>query len=130
MAAKGTVSKNEIFAKMMEVFPESFMYNEGKELRINWKEDGAPIQIKATLTAAKVPVEASAADIQKSKAVKIAPSGALHFGSTDDDDNNSTDNWNDAAMPAPVPTVNGSTDSLTPEEKKNISVLVKQLGLQ
>lgn len=57
MAAKGSVAKAEIFKKMNEDFSNSFIYNGGKELRINWTEDGEPIQIKVTLTYVKEPVQ-------------------------------------------------------------------------
>lgn len=53
MAAKGSIAKGEIQAKILEVFPGSFLYNDGKEIRINTTENGAEIQIKVTLTAAK-----------------------------------------------------------------------------
>ena len=54
--AKGSIAKNEVYNKVMEMFPGSFMYNDGKELRINMEEDGEPVQIKLILTAAKTPV--------------------------------------------------------------------------
>lgn len=54
--AKGSIAKNEIYNKIMETFPDSFMYNDGKELRINTKENGELVQIKLVLTAAKTPV--------------------------------------------------------------------------
>lgn len=57
MAAKGAQAKQTVFAKMLETFPDSFMYNDGKELRINMMEDGAVAQIKVTLTCAKVAVD-------------------------------------------------------------------------
>jgi hypothetical protein len=57
MAAKGAQAKQAVFAKMLEAFPDSFMYNDGKELRINMMEDGAVVQIKVALTAAKVAVD-------------------------------------------------------------------------
>lgn len=57
MAAKGASSKKAIFDKMLEVFPNSFMYNDGKELRINMMEDGVEVQVKVALTCAKVAVE-------------------------------------------------------------------------
>ena len=56
MAAKGATAKKEVFEKMLEVFEGSFMYNGGKELRINCEEESGPVQIKVTLTAAKEPV--------------------------------------------------------------------------
>ena len=57
MAAKGSILKQEIAQKILEVFPNSFLYNDGKEVRINGMENGIATQIKITLTAAKVPVE-------------------------------------------------------------------------
>lgn len=57
MAAKGSILKQEIAQKILEVFPNSFLYNDGKEVRINGMENGIVTQIKITLTAAKVPVE-------------------------------------------------------------------------
>lgn len=57
MAAKGAIAKSNISQKILEVFPNSFLYNDGKEIRINTTEDGLPIQIKLVLTAAKVAVE-------------------------------------------------------------------------
>lgn len=57
MAAKGSILKQEITQKILEAFPSSFLYNDGKEVRINGMENGVPTQIKITLTTAKVPVE-------------------------------------------------------------------------
>lgn len=51
--AKGSVAKSEVYNKIMEVFPGSFMYNDGKELRINITENGEPVQLKLVLTASK-----------------------------------------------------------------------------
>lgn len=53
--AKGQKSKIVIQNKILELFPEAFIY--GKEIRIPIEEDGEIIQIKVTLTAAKVSVE-------------------------------------------------------------------------
>ena len=50
--AKGAIAKKEIFDKLLTVFPGSFMANE-KTLRIPYEEEGAPLEIKVTLTAAK-----------------------------------------------------------------------------
>lgn len=55
MAAKGSVSKEQITAKILETFPGAFQYD--KELRIPMVEDGSEIQIKVALTCAKVNVE-------------------------------------------------------------------------
>ena len=57
MAAKGTATKQLIMKKLLEIFPDSFLYNGGKELRINQMEDGELVQIKLTLTASKNIVE-------------------------------------------------------------------------
>lgn len=57
MAVKGAILKQEIAQKILETFPNSFLYNDGKEIRINGMENGIITQIKITLTAAKVPVE-------------------------------------------------------------------------
>lgn len=51
--AKGSQLKKEILDKMLKIFPNSFLYNNGKELRICGQEDGNEIQVKVTLTAAK-----------------------------------------------------------------------------
>lgn len=57
MAAKGSILKQEIAEKILEVFPGSFLYNDGKEIRINGIENGENLQIKVVLTTAKVAVE-------------------------------------------------------------------------
>ena len=56
MAAKGTILKQDIAKKILETFPNSFLYNDGKEIRINGIEDGVELQIKCVLTCAKTPV--------------------------------------------------------------------------
>ncbi len=53
MAARGTESKNIIFAKLQEVFPNAFWEDQGKILRIPLDENGARVEVKVTLTAAK-----------------------------------------------------------------------------
>jgi hypothetical protein len=57
MAVKGTILKKEITDKILEVFPGSFLYNDGKEIRIPGMEDGQLIQVKVALTCAKTNVE-------------------------------------------------------------------------
>lgn len=54
--ARGSQSKKKITEKILNIFPESFIYND-KEIRIPFDEDGDEVQIKVTLTAAKVNVE-------------------------------------------------------------------------
>ena len=53
MAAKGTESKNVIFNKLQEIFPDAFWEDQGKILRIPLDENGARVEVKVTLTAAK-----------------------------------------------------------------------------
>ena len=53
--AKGSVSKEKVAQKILELFPEAFAYE--KEIRVPMIEDGAEVQIKVTLTCAKNNVE-------------------------------------------------------------------------
>ena len=57
MAAKGSILKKEIAEKILATFPGSFLYNDGKEIRINGTENGENLQIKISMTTAKVAVE-------------------------------------------------------------------------
>ena len=57
MAAKGSILKQEIAEKILATFSGSFLYNDGKEIRINGIENGEKLQIKLTLTCAKTAVE-------------------------------------------------------------------------
>lgn len=49
--ARGSTSKEIITAKILSMFEGSFI--NGKEIRLPMMEDGSPIEIKVTLTAAK-----------------------------------------------------------------------------
>lgn len=51
MAAKGQKLKAQITQKILDTFDGSFIND--KEIRICGEEDGYPVQIKVTLTAAK-----------------------------------------------------------------------------
>lgn len=83
MAAKGSILKQEIANKILAAFPGSFLYNDGKEIRINGTENGEKLQIKLTLTAAKVaveggsdvalPGEAATADVKSSVSNETIP---------------------------------------------------------
>lgn len=55
--AKGQESKRVINDKILNMFEGSFLYNDGKEIRIPMEENGEIIQIKCVLTASKVSVE-------------------------------------------------------------------------
>lgn len=57
MAAKGAILKQEIAKQILDAFPGSFLYNDGKEIRINGIENGENLQIKLVMTAAKTPVD-------------------------------------------------------------------------
>ena len=56
MAVKGSIAKEQLIKKILETFPNSFSYNDGKEVRINCEENGLPVQIKLTFTCAKIAV--------------------------------------------------------------------------
>ena len=79
---KGSQAKIELFQKIMEVFPNSFMYNDNKELRVNMIEEGTPVQIKVTLTAAKTPVEPSKGDMFETKTMQEVSTGELNWEET------------------------------------------------
>lgn len=51
--AKGQILKKEISKKILSIFPNSFLYNNGKEIRINGVEEGENLQIKISLTCTK-----------------------------------------------------------------------------
>lgn len=73
MAVRGAILKKEIIQKLLETFPNSFLYNDGKEVRINGMEDGIATQIKITLTAAKVPVEGGNSVVTSNSVEAAAP---------------------------------------------------------
>ena len=56
MALKGTILKKEITDKILSTFEGSFLYNDGKEIRIPGLEDGQELQVKVALTCAKTNV--------------------------------------------------------------------------
>ena len=56
MGAKGSKSKEEIFNIILKGFGKNAFIN-GKEIRINWAEDGEPVQLALTLTMKKDFVE-------------------------------------------------------------------------
>jgi hypothetical protein len=99
--AKGSESKEKIIAKILEVFPGAFRYD--KELRIPMMEDGAEVQIKVTLTAAKTNVERDS-DID----IPGAQVESVQF--------------------ADAPTVSTAIEP-SEEEKQNVAELVARLGL-
>ncbi len=52
--SRGANSKQLVINKIMEVYPDAFIY--GKELRIPMEEDGERVEIKVALTCAKTNV--------------------------------------------------------------------------
>lgn len=52
---KGAIAKQEVLAKLKEVFPDAFEYG-SKEFRIPMMEDGQRVEIKVALTCAKTNV--------------------------------------------------------------------------
>ena len=101
--AKGQQLKKEIQAKILEVFPGSFLYNDGKEIRLCGYEDGLSIQIKCVLTCAKENVECGA-DV-------VTPG--------------------DFPMPSNSSVTPERTTPVAPtsDEKANVSVMLRALGL-
>ena len=77
MAARGAWSKEQVWNKILETFPGSFV-NE-KEIRIPMIENGDRIEIKVTLTAAKTNVGDGAANeaTQGVEAAVSAPTEVL-----------------------------------------------------
>ena len=101
MAAKGAIAKEEVMNKILASFPGAFKYE--KELRIPMMENGEPLQIKVTLTAAKNMVDAGG---------DTAMPGVM------------------AASPAPAQLKQDAVVvEPTAEEKKNVSDLLSMLGL-
>ncbi len=109
MAAKGSVAKQEIFEKILESFEGSFFYNNGKEIRIPWTEDGNEVQIKVTLTCAKEIVDAEGASVPASPTVKKSTTPGVNA---------------EKATPA------ATLIEPTQEEKENVESLLVALGLQ
>lgn len=106
--AKGQKTKIEITNKLLEVFKDNgaFLYNDGKEIRVNFSEDGELVQIKIALTAAKTPVEPG-----EDNAIPAAQNEELSF---------------------PTITSKEVKDNIvepTAEEKANLKQLLSSLGL-
>ena len=106
MAAKGSESKNKLFKKLMEVYPNAFWEDEGKILRVPMDEMGERIEIKVTLTAAKNNLGSNAA------ASAFPEESPVHVN----------------VEPTPAAPIKQEKE-VTEEEKENISRLLKSLGL-
>ena len=100
--ARGAEAKAKIQKQILEAFPGSFLYNDGKEIRIPTPEGAERVQIKVALTCAKENVECGA------------------------------DNAIPGDFPTPFKEVTPERDTPiapTAEEKANIASLLKSLGL-
>ena len=103
--ARGIASKEVITQKILDTFKDSFKYD--KEIRIPIMEDGELIQIKCTLTCAKVNVQPNGDTAIPGEEVK--EDNSINF-----QNGNSTVQEN---------------IQLTQEEKDNVEKMMKALGL-
>ena len=106
--ARGAEAKKEIINKILSTFSGSFLYDNGKEIRIPMVENGENIQIKINLVCAKINVE-NGEDKAIPGEVKV--------------DTNSINNEVNAS------TISNFMNEPTPEEKKNVEDLLHSLGL-
>lgn len=109
--ARGTESKSYITKKILETFEGSFLYNDGKEIRIPLKEDGEIVQIKVTLTCAKTNVSTE-------------DSTPAEFKTTPAANANNELNFEDTPAPSPAEI------NTTPEERANIARLVEKFNIR
>ena len=100
---KGAIAKEAIFSKILDTFNDSFIWNNGKELRIPFNEEGNLVQIKVTLTCAKE---------------NVYPNGEMEPAAI----------ASETIPIKPVEEVKAPIEP-TPEEKKNVEDLLKSLGL-
>ena len=108
--ARGTESKSYITKKLLETFEGSFLYNDGKEIRIPLKEDGEIVQIKVTLTCAKTNVSTEDSTPAEFKVVPAADNEL---------------NFEDSQISLTPATIN-----TTPEERANIARLVEKFNIR
>ncbi|MGN0992815.1 MAG: hypothetical protein ACI4PE_02715 [Bacilli bacterium] len=106
--ARGQELKQEITNKILNVFENAFLYNDGKEIRINGIENGENVQIKITLTAAKTAVEPGDENILPNNNIKIQDNNRIDFSSQP---------------------IKDTIIEPTKEEKENVKNLLKSLGL-
>lgn len=81
MAIKGTESKSNIAKEILTYFGDrAFLYNDGKEIRVDCVENGMPVQIKITLTAAKEAVERGGDNAIPGAAITEPRADRIEFG--------------------------------------------------
>lgn len=102
MALKGTVLKKEITDKILATFEGSFLYNDGKEIRIPGLEDGQELQVKVALTCAKT---------------NVSPNGENALPGED------------TITEVSIPNTAQASVAVTQEEKNNIKKMMEVLGL-
>lgn len=106
MAAKGQAAKQQVAATILEAFGENaFTYD--KEIRVNMVENGEPVQIKITLTAAKALVDAGGDSALPGAGTNVAAASGDGF---------------------PTPTEK-KTVQATESEKQAVADLMASLGL-
>jgi len=108
--AKGTISKEFVFKKILETFEGSFMQDD-KICRIPCIENGETVEIKVTLTAAK--------DIIGAGVSSNRPSGPTAVEEFDWSNNISENKGVEAA----------AANDLSEQEKENIRKMMEALGL-
>ena len=106
--AKGAISKENIFKKILETFDGSFMQDD-KICRIPMVEDGSVVEIKVTLTAAKDVLGAGASSNRVS-----GPTAVEEFDWS---------NSNESAVGV------AAKNDLSDTEKENIKKMMEALGL-
>lgn len=104
MASRGSVAKEDIMNKILEMFPGSFKYD--KEIRIPYNEAGENLQIKCVLTCAKTNVENDNGEIPTASAFPPPVK-------------------NNDEVPFKSDFMNQPTD----EEKQAVKTLVERLGI-
>ena len=105
MAAKGAESKSLVTKKILEIFPNAFLYNNDKEIRIPLTEQGETVEIKVVLSCAKTPVR-EAAVLDWSGSSSTAP----------------------AAEPVPT-TSKVAPPQISEEDRRKVQELMAKLGL-
>ncbi len=106
--ARGSIAKTEITKKILDTFDGAFLYNDGKEIRIPYTEDGELLQIKVALTCAKENVN---------QGDDTALPGSTNVGTET------------AAAFEPIVKKEEKIVEPTEEEKQNVSDLLRALGL-
>ena len=101
--ARGTEAKATVQREILNLFPNAFLYNDGKEIRIPMADGAEIVQIKVALTCAKENVEMGA---------DSAMPGDFPAPKTT----------------APTPQLDAPI-APNAEEKANVAALLKKLGL-